>query len=156
MDKDTEALVRRIEKLERQNKWIKLSGVIILLSIVYIFFYGVKMPKIIRANEFCVIDKKGKVRGEFGVGTLGLGTVLSLSDEKGIIRGAFGVTPVNAGLVLFDEHGKVSGGFGVDKSGTRLSFYDKKRQERGILGITPEAPGLSLRDENGKILFSAP
>jgi hypothetical protein len=135
----TDELLARINRLEKQNRWTRGIAVlaIVLLVIVslagtFFFMRAAAVQKEIRASSFCLVDESGNNRGRFAIMKDGAG--LALYDESGKVRAGVFATKLGASLDLCDENGKIRGYFNVGKDGPRLD----------------------LRDEHGKRLFSAP
>ena len=66
----SDALVRRIERLERENRRFKRKGAAIVVGIVAVLLMGQTVPKsrTIEAEKFVLKDKRGKVRAVLGEG----------------------------------------------------------------------------------------
>lgn len=61
-----ETLASRLEKMERQNRRLKLIGVVVLLLIGVIFLMGQALhPEVIFAHKYALLDKQGEVCGFF-------------------------------------------------------------------------------------------
>jgi hypothetical protein len=70
-------LEQRVEKLERQNRWMRLLGAmgLAVVAAVFLVAQGKAAPKAIEAEQFVVKDAKGRVRAKLGrlaEGTFGL------------------------------------------------------------------------------------
>jgi hypothetical protein len=152
MSNDTETLVRRVEKLECQNRWMKWSGLVVLLGIVSVFFYGASAgKKVVEAEEFRLVDTKGKCRGSFEVtddSTHGL----NLYDENGTLRITLAVLWHGPALGLYDENGKTRVNLTISKGNPVLALYDENGKGGGQL----KADGLAFYDGNGNYLPSSP
>ncbi len=113
-----EALARRLDRVERENRRLKRSGVVALAVIAAIVLMGQaasklappgKPGKIVGAEQFIVHDARGGVRAELG--TLPNGTVrLVLYDRgnPGETRVILSAGPENSPALSFsDKAGKV-------------------------------------------------
>jgi hypothetical protein len=129
-----EALVQRLEKVEQQNRKLKMVGVVVLSLAVAGMVMGQAMPRarIVEAEGFVLKDGAGKVRAELSV--VKDGSQLTLGDENGTTRVALIVGKVGPLLALADETGKF----------------------RAWLVAHKDGPVLNLLDENGKVVWSAP
>jgi len=87
---NTTALLERVNRLERQNKLIKLAGIVVALVMAFVLLVGAKekVPKEIVAESFRVVDTQGRIRAKLSVGQKGPG--LGLYDENGKHRAALG------------------------------------------------------------------
>ncbi|MCK4306818.1 hypothetical protein KAW50_01170 [candidate division WOR-3 bacterium] len=131
---NTTALLERVKRLERQNKLIKLTGIVVALGMAFVLLVGAKekVPKEIVAESFRVVDTQGRTRA-----------ALFVSQEGPM-------------LVLSDENGKGRAALGVSPEGSMLGFSDKNEKLRAVLGVSPEGSALQLYDKNGKTEFVAP
>ena len=61
-----ETLARRLDKVERENRWLKLAGVVAVAVIAAVVLMGQATPskvaKVIEAEKFVLKDIHGKVR----------------------------------------------------------------------------------------------
>ena len=85
-----ETLARRLDKVERENRWLKRAGVVALAVIAAVALMGQgirktappgKPGKIVGAEQFIVHDARGGVRAELG--TLPNGTVRLVLYDRG-------------------------------------------------------------------------
>jgi hypothetical protein len=113
-----ETLARRLDRLERENRRLRLAAVLVVALLSAVVAYGqapldlpapAKPGKIVAAQQFIVHDARGGVRAELG--TLPDGTVRLVlydrgyRDEKRIV---LGVGPKKAPTLTFAEtNGKV-------------------------------------------------
>ena len=183
MNTDTprmEAVLTRLEAVERQNRRMKIVGAVVLVLVGAGLLMAQAKPgkrvveaQKVEAEEFVLKDRGGKVRGLWGVLSHGT-TTLMLVDKTGRIRGEWahdfnGTTR----LTFFDEGGKSAGKtrgrWAVLSDGsTSLSLFDTAGKPRAVLGtteLTVTATGtkettaessLVLHDKAGKVLFQAP
>lgn len=117
------ALLQRLEKLERSNRRLKLSGLVVLFGLAAFGVMGQARPPLqtVEAQEFVVKDAAGVVRARLGASASAVS--LSLSHEGG-----------RANLV-------VSGGRG---QGAHLAVSDSAGKVKGLLLLSPETVGLYL------------
>ncbi len=69
MNKPTiETLARRLDRVERENRWLKRAGLVALAVIAAVVLVGQAMPKsrIVEAAKFVLTDANGKVRAVLG------------------------------------------------------------------------------------------
>ena len=59
-----DALTRRVERLERENRWWRVGGVFAVLGLSALVFLGAtrKAPVELRSNRFVLTDKEGRQR----------------------------------------------------------------------------------------------
>jgi hypothetical protein len=100
------AVVARLEKVEQQNRKLKMVGGMVLALAVAGLLMGQALPRarIVEAEEFVLKDGAGKVRAELVVDKDGPG--LALGDETGKARAGLTVSKDGPRLTLSDENGK--------------------------------------------------
>lgn len=152
MNNDMEVILQRISRLERQNRLMKLAGVVLVLGIAATFFYGAttKSPKVIEAQEFRVVDENGKIR-----------VLIGAPDEINADRETYSFLG-QPGLALYDKNEHLCTFLGetelviyrgkqsvrLDAMLTSLRFYDKSGEIPIYLGEGPDGWGLYLWDKN--------
>ena len=152
MNEDTGALLRRVENLERQNRWMKWSGLVVLLGIASVLFYGATASKkVIESSGFLLVDENGETCAVLGFVNGEPGLVLA--DKNGKNRVFLAIVNGCPNLILSDENGTARTILG---EGPGLSLSDENGKIRAILGLMNGEPGLGLYDENKETLFSAP
>jgi len=123
-----DSLLVRLEKVERENRGLKIGGSVALLGVVGALFLGLAAPpsKTLEAELFIVRDAHGKAR-----------MILAVGDE-------------GPALTLLDKDGKLRVNLGVDKEGPALDLFDAAESPRAQLMITDEqGPRLNLYDNRG-------
>jgi len=112
-----ETLERELARAKRGNRRMVLAGAGLLLGLFALLVAGRSITgvaqgqekaadkKVIRANEFVLLDEQGRERGRLAV--LKDGPWLSLYDEKGIPRIMLTMTNDGPRLFLSGENGKV-------------------------------------------------
>jgi len=124
---------QRLEKLERENRWMRRIGAVGLAIVAAIAVWPrSRDPKV---NSLQVTDKNGTERMWF------------VTDVDG--------TP---GLSVLDKNGEARMVFGTDADGpVRLSLLDKDGTERMWLVTDADGtPGLVLHDPKGDVIWQAP
>jgi hypothetical protein len=84
MEPDLQAILERLEKLERQNRRLKYAGVVTLIAFGALAIIGQTTYKrrMIRAEEFQLVDSHGKLMGRMR--TDGSNPELELYNQHGI------------------------------------------------------------------------
>ena len=102
---DWQAVVGRLEKLERQNRRLKQVGAVVLILAAAVLLMGQALPyQTVEANEFVLKDSRsGKVRGRFHM--YGNDPQLWLMNENGQNRAVFGMGAGGSELTLFHPNG---------------------------------------------------
>ncbi len=134
-----ETLARRLDRVERENRWLKQAGVVALAVIAAVVLMGqattAKVAKVIEAEKFVLRDGQGRERA-------------ALEMKVGVVR-----------LVLKDQDGGARALVGISpKGGSGLYFYDPKHLLRIILAVYPDgSPRLVLREKDGETtIWSTP
>ncbi len=129
-------LTRRLDALERWDRWLTRTVMLMALAFAALLAVGWKSPDgTVEAQELVVMDKDGKKRAWLGV------------DADG--------TP---GLMLFGQDERVRAVLGVGPDGlTLLALDDANGKKHAELGVASDGtPGLVLSDKDGTPVWSAP
>ena len=125
---------RRVERLERENRRLKVAGGAVVAVLLTVALVGAVMPQeipeIIEARGFRVIDADGTMR------VLMTAEAILYSDESGQLR--VGMTA--DGIGYGDENGEVR----VFMNADAIAYAD----ENGTLRASMTAEGISYFDEN--------
>ncbi len=149
-------LTQRLDRLERENRRLKIAGAILLLALAAVGAMGQVLPKavpkVVEAERFVVRDTKGKVLATLGTEASGL-PALVLSDQNGKRRaGLFVLADGEPHLGLFDQNEKRRAVLAVLADGAPALFLaDQNGKDRAGLVLDTSGPSLVLRDENDKI-----
>lgn len=148
-------LAERIEKLERQNRRMKLTGCSVLLTAAALLLMGQTRPQAVRnelrARSFVVVDANGKARAELKMATTGE-PALFLNDTTETARVMLYGSDSGAGLSLFGGAGKIATLDVTSKAGPRLFLSGRAEPGRialAILTVPADGPSLELDDPNG-------
>jgi hypothetical protein len=124
-----EALVARLENVEKQNRRLKHIGVAVLIVLGACLAMGGKdQPKdqTAHSSKFILRDGNGKDRAWLGMGKDG--PALHFLDENGAERS--GITMMKDGLAVswLDPRGKLMSGLSVQRSGVAVVSVDENGQ----------------------------
>src|SRR6058998_1260327 len=126
-----EAVLERLEKLERQNRRLRLAGIALLLSggAVAVMGQAARSPRTVavavEARKFVLRDAKGKKRAELGL----------FLDKPA--------------LVLYDEAERATASLGTFQDITGWALFGAREQRLAVLEATPGGPNLSLYSVEG-------
>lgn len=132
---DGESLVARVERLEKQYRWLNSEVV---------------------TEKIVLMDSDGKTRATLSVSE-GV-PALSLYDTKGSIKAAMRLAPDGPSLLLLGSGSKASLELRVNETGSRQSLIDANGQERLTLEVSRGPldesdcggwPCLLMHDTNG-------
>jgi len=162
---DTKELVARLEKVEKQNRRMKVVGgavVVLVIMIVWALSYS----PVINAEQINLEDSSGR-----RMATLGMKdgeAILFFYDENGTRRATLGMFESHPHLALADEQGNLRTMF-ISAEGTPvLNIYGEEGDIRAAIGdcnhwFSPEKNDTFSRecsllfvDDKGKIIFEAP
>jgi hypothetical protein len=144
----TEELLARINRLEKQSRWMQGIGLLAIALFVGGCLSRAAVPNEVRARQFVLVDESGKTRGMFLVNKDG--PLLTLCDENKTERLLAGLWSGTPSLVVNDESGKSRGAFGISKGGVGLQLYGENGNQRGVFSVANDQPQLALFDENEK------
>jgi hypothetical protein len=129
-------LTQRLDRLERENRRLKIAGAIVLLAVVAVGAMGQVLPKavpkVLEAERFVLRDTSGKILATLGPSPLGPG--LSLYDQSGKIGASLlatlGPNLFGPGLSLFDQSGKIGASLVLLAGTPTLNFNDQNGKAR--------------------------
>lgn len=156
-----EDLIRRIDNLERQNRYMKKVGSLVLLTLVGVILMGLAIPesKVVEAERFILKNKKGVALAKFSILPDGY-PHLMLYDKKETLRMMMGIC-VGKGfaydrpyLTLLDDDNKARARLSLGESGNpSLLYYDGEQEGQSVtLGMSKDGLSfLGFHKENGGI-----
>ncbi len=165
------AVLERLERLERSNRRLKVSGLVLLLGLAAVGLMGQARPALqtVEAQEFVVKDAGGVVRARLGASQSGAsgrsqGAHLVVTDSAGRVKSLLLVNPESVGLYLspVDASGPPRSPrvvFEVLNQGTGgFAFYDRNGQSRAQLGSVSDdgSSQVMVLDASGKPFWKAP
>lgn len=129
---DLTFITNRIEKLERQNRRLKIGALLALLIVGSLVVIAARPLNVQTAEKFVVVDASGRTLAVLGPDTEGL-PGLSIRDT---VTGK-----ERAWLGLWGQGKEVN-----------LGFYDRNQKERSRLGILADGTArLNIDDDAGKL-----
>jgi len=154
-------LEQRVEKLERENRWMRRIGAVAVAVVAAVFLVGQgkeKEPPDLVVRSLAVKDKNGNVRATLG--TLANGTPqLRLADRHGKPRAMLGTLESDLlGLSLWDSDFKVRAALSLNAAGKpHLRLADEGGVARARLSTVRDGSAkLELYDAKGKVIWKAP
>jgi hypothetical protein len=160
---DLDLLVRRLERLEKQNFWMKHALAAGLLVAGLGWLAGprpavgeapdnLRTPAVrgrtVTAERFLLVDGGGKPRAELA---LAQGEpFFRLADEDGKPRLAMNLGREVSGLSLLDGNGKYRAGLSLGKDGPFIRLDDARGRQRVGCGVGKEGTFLRMDDEGGR------
>ncbi len=152
-------LLRRLDRLEHQNRRLKRIGALVVVGVTALVLMGQaktsKVAKVIEAEKFILRDTNGEVR--VALVTLDDGnSALVLFDKGGRMRvrldtASFG----GVGLNLFDKDGKGRAALSLTPIGMPILSLAKRIPERSPRLILNQS-SLVLLDKDDKVIWRAP
>lgn len=127
-------IISRLNKLEKQNKYMKIGGLAFVLLVVTTLLIGASnkpdVDEEIRAKRIVVVDEKGNDVLLMGTTTKGKGLTF---------------------LSMYDSNNKLRVYLAVNDEGTNLSLIDANKNDRLKLVAINEVSGLAMYDSNGRL-----
>lgn len=155
-------LLQRVDRLERENRWLKRLGVTVLAGLVGVLVMGQttagRSAKTIEAEELHLRDSRGMARATLSVGPDG-SPRLGLTDQAGVSRLTLVVNSDGSPrFSLSDKAGLARAVVGLDRDGSpRLGLTDQAGIDRAGLVVMPDGqPMLGFKDKSGRAIWSAP
>jgi hypothetical protein len=166
-------LIDRIERLEKQNRWLKRGMVALVATVGACVVMAADAPKakIVDAEKFVLRDNDGRTRAVLEIGTHGPRLALLSKDgndqavlyvNKDESPGLVLVGPKRDKMIalaeteeeqalLFQQRGAKRLVLATDKAGEALlTFRDGRDKVRTILSGYPADPGLIVNDRGGQ------
>lgn len=136
---EVEALVKRVQTLERQNRRVKLAALGIALGVMIVVLSGAGTPtRTIEAQKIVLLDSHGHAKLTIGTPALTGATV--------------GVNPDDAVIWLTDDKGTDRAMLTPDG----LFFANHDARPTISISSNPKTSELKLYGTDGKVLWSAP
>lgn len=147
---DWPSLVKRVERLERQNRLLRIASVFGLILLSGVLFMGQSsQDRTLTAGRLELVDRNGRIRAALGM--TDIGPALLLVDEEGKTRVSLRSTATGSSLKLYDAIGRMEGGaFEVNASSHEFRLHDQSGKVRTGLVVSDEGPGIILADASGK------
>jgi hypothetical protein len=161
MTNEQGAILERLEKLERQNRRMKLAGLgAMVIAGAFVLMgqaSGPRTPPEVRAKSFVLVDAKGETRARLYMSASAKGPELTLLDANGNARAEMDAFSDSPELALSDAKGKVRARLVAWPDGPGLALSDAKGKVRARLVAWPDGPGLILNDanENSRVVLGA-
>ena len=131
----------QIERLQRQNRLLRLGGIALMMTIVVGMIKGCsgsepdprQLAGVVEAQRFIVRDTDGTERA-----------VLGLLDGNRLY------------LSMRDSAGKQRAAVGVEDDGPSVKLYNARGEVQAVLDLLNERPRLTLFDDEGHISHKVP
>jgi len=145
-DPTLQALADRVNKLEVQNRRLKLAGLAVVIMASAVLLMGqARSSRAVEASEFRLIDANGKTRARLAVG-VGGGPTLTFFDSKDLpVAGIDGGKEPSLFLTGWDSAAHIL--LRITKDSYGLDLADKR--PRATLSVSNNSTGLDFWDEYG-------
>ena len=179
LPKEKVTLQERMDRIEKQNRYLKRCMVGLVLSLLALSVMGAKAGpgdghfRQITAEGITIVDGAGQeliligFRKDAGAGirilntagkrVLGIGIAadeggsgILVADKEGRPRVGLGMDEGVPSLVMINEKGKKTIGMGGDDRGYGLVIMDDNEVERAGLGFKEGNTGVLIYDDNGQ------
>ncbi len=145
-NQDYKLLAKRLEKVEKQNRF--LSRMLVLVVVVGCSFFVMgqqsSVPETIKAKRFAAMSEDGKERAIL------MSSSLAFIDNNGVPRVIVVSEPSGTGIHLHDERGNTRALMLLDSLGPQLCFYGQDGTVRTVMNLEDEIAQLSFFDTNEK------
>ncbi|MGE5175206.1 MAG: hypothetical protein ACM3JJ_02425 [Hyphomicrobiales bacterium] len=120
-------MTERLERLERQNRTMRVAGSIAVLGAAAALLLGVAAPnKTVEANMVLIKDATGTTR-----------MILGMADD-------------GPAITMLDERGRLRANIGVTKDGPELDFLDSTENPRVMILVDgKQVPKFNMVDDKG-------
>jgi hypothetical protein len=146
---DLAAVMGRLERLERQNRWMKRAGAAILVLVGAVALMGGQpQDKTGEPDKLVLRDDKGNERAWLGMGKDG--PVLRFRDEGGKERLWLGLVKDTPGLAFYDEQGKRRAALSTGRGVVSLVLYGRQERPKAWLVLSDRAAALHLLGGGGE------
>jgi|SRR6266850_6228495 len=124
---ESQTLMRRIERLERQNRAVRAAGTLAVLAGAAALCIGMSAPRRTLETDLLIIkDATGNTR-----------MILGMSDD-------------GPAITMLDSNGKLRANIGVTEKGPEFDFLDQSETPRLQMFIDEkQVPRLNLLDSRG-------
>jgi hypothetical protein len=168
-NQEKDLIVARIERLEQQNRRLKLGSLVCFIALASIGLMGqtqrkttrapapapapapLVLPKNIEAESFILKDSNGKARAELSMG--GTGPSFKLLDQSGSALVTLSLNDAAPGgpfLLLSDPQHHAGLSMSVlENAGSQLLLTGERADIQAHLGVTSDGANLELSDQDG-------
>ena len=145
---------QRVEKLERQNRWMKRMGGLALAVVACVVLIGQgkakELPDLV-AKSLTIKDAKGKTRAELRIANQGVAFLLF--DEAGVARASLFTLSNGAPMLNFrDKAGQTMALLTTVRGGACSLYLTEANVLRAKLGVG----SLALHDAKDNVIWQAP
>ncbi len=146
---DFQALVGRLEKVEKQNQGLRRAVAAMAVLAVAAMAIGAAQPKnrTVEAEAFILRDAEGQERAKLVAPSGYPGFILN--DENGTPRMRLSVVE-GPSLSLYDRNGNLRSKLWLQDDDPVLFFYNSDEKNQLGIGAIKDEPSLFLFDKNGK------
>jgi hypothetical protein len=141
---------QRLERLERENRWMRRIGAVGVAVAAAVFLIGQgegKVDDVLYAKRFVVVGDQNVPRGSFGVDKEGASVLSLLTDDLRTPLRLRASKDGDAHISFLDNTGGMCASFGRQADGTpELTLWDGKRQRRSELSV-------SRKTDNTRLVF---
>jgi hypothetical protein len=145
---ELQAITRRLNALEAQNRRLKWSGLalLVVLSALVLMGQAAPTPKVIEAQRFVLKDAKGNVRAWLGL--FGEGSELTLGSLDKQPKMTLKVSEEASDLHFYgnDNSGM---NLGVDLGNPAIAIAGADGNGGAEISFSPSGPAIKLQDRDG-------
>ncbi len=154
---DLAPVLARLDRLERQNRLLKRTGVVVLLLIAALLFWGetrrndvqaapgLSNNRALQGDKFMLQDDHGNNRAGLVMGKEG--PALMFYDDHGKERAGLELSRNATALRFLGPTGKVQAGLSVETGGVAIGYYDETGRVHAGSDALKNVVGFSLSNE---------
>ena len=151
-----QALSRRVEHLERQNRKLKQTGILAAVILGSLVVMGqtpapkgtpVKAVKTLDAGKFTLRDGRGKMRAELSL--FADRPALVFYDDAGNATLSLGAEPDGAGMTLYGPDSHKAATLNYTTAGPVLTLYSAGNKRLNV-SVGAQGPAIGLLGRNGE------
>lgn len=155
MEQDLQVIARRVDRLERQNLWLRrvLFLAVLVPGAAMLLATQQSVPQRVEAESFVVKDATGRTLAVLG--RHGEYHGLNLYDARGRLAASLARDRDGTSLALKDERGS-SATISAANTAAGVAVSYPGDEVGAALGVKEGGPDLTLRDRQGKVVFHRP
>jgi hypothetical protein len=154
MRPSTLEVFERLERLEKQNRRIKLAATLLLIFASSLILMSATWHKehTVEARQIVLKDDEGNTRAVLGMRSAGPGLTLYGADGERV-QALLSVLQTGPVLGLYDADGTTRVLLGVTPKGATVTFNDAEGKLRAEMGFSGDAPHVTFFDRDGNPVY---
>jgi hypothetical protein len=154
MEPKTVDVLKRLERLEKQNRRLKMAAALFMIfmsSLILMSAAGHK-GRTIEARQIVLKDDEGNTRAVLGMRSAGPGLTLYGPDGDKV-QALLAVLQTGPALGLYDADGTTRVLLGATPKGATVTFNDAEGKLRAEMGFSGDVPHVTFFDRDGNPVY---